>query len=305
MSGDDEITEEDILIMISFIFQNCDNGVTISGVSSTPLLNEATITWTTDQNADSQIDYGTTISHGSSTTLDSTLITSHSQTLLGLSPNTLYHYRVKSRNDAGTLVLSSDFTFTTGIDSDGDGFSDEVEIHVLTDPFDACPDDNSDAAYPPDFNNDGVVDLLNDVLEITSKAGSTSSDPDWNVTRRYDLNKDNIVDESDTNIVIAYNGVHCEVPDTTPPIITNILATPSESSVVITWDTVEPSTSQISYSTTLFLDNQTTLDPTLVTSHSQQINGLLADTTYLFVVHSKDFDGNQRTSPLYSQFTTL
>lgn len=72
-----------------------------------------TITWTTDEPSDTRIEYGLTISYGSSTTLNTTLVTSHSVTLSALAPSTLYHYRVKSRDAAGNLATSADFTFTT------------------------------------------------------------------------------------------------------------------------------------------------------------------------------------------------
>lgn len=73
----------------------------------------ALITWTTNENSDSQVEYGTTTSYGSSTTLDTSLVLSHSQSLSGLSASTTYHYRVKSRDAAGNLGVSADFTFTT------------------------------------------------------------------------------------------------------------------------------------------------------------------------------------------------
>jgi hypothetical protein len=47
------------------------------------------------------------------TTLNQTLVTSHSQALAGLLAGTLYHYRVHSTNAAGAQGISSDFTFIT------------------------------------------------------------------------------------------------------------------------------------------------------------------------------------------------
>ena len=76
--------------------------------------NSATITWTTSEPADSQVDYGLTTSYGSSTPLDSNRVTSHSVAISGLNASTLYHYRVRSRDGAGNLRVSSDSTFTTG-----------------------------------------------------------------------------------------------------------------------------------------------------------------------------------------------
>jgi len=61
----------------------------------------------------SQMEYGITTSHGSMTTLDPTLVTSHSQALAGLLAATTYHYRVHSTNASGAQGISGDFHFTT------------------------------------------------------------------------------------------------------------------------------------------------------------------------------------------------
>lgn len=98
-----------------YIFTTVDTiAPTISGVSNSGItLTGATIAWTTNEFSDSQVEYGTTTAYGSYTTLNSSLVTSHSQALTGLSINTLYHYRVKSRDAAGNLTTSADYTFTT------------------------------------------------------------------------------------------------------------------------------------------------------------------------------------------------
>jgi purine nucleosidase len=83
----------------------------VGASSITP--NGASISWTTDEASDSQIEYGTTTAYGSTTTLDASRTVSHSQALGGLVAATLYHYRVKSKDAAGNLATSPDFTFTT------------------------------------------------------------------------------------------------------------------------------------------------------------------------------------------------
>jgi concanavalin A-like lectin/glucanase superfamily protein/Big-like domain-containing protein len=85
------------------------SSVSAAGVSSSA----ATLSWTTNMAADSQVEYGPTGAYGSSTTLDASLVVPHSQGLSALVAGTLYHYRVKSRSGAGTLAASADFTFTT------------------------------------------------------------------------------------------------------------------------------------------------------------------------------------------------
>jgi len=73
----------------------------------------ATITWSTNENSDSQMDYGLTTAYGASTVLNPSLVINHSVALSGLTAGTLYHYRVKSRDAAGNLATSIDQTFTT------------------------------------------------------------------------------------------------------------------------------------------------------------------------------------------------
>ena len=73
----------------------------------------------TDVPADSQVDYGTTTTYGISTTLDSAMITNHTMKLSGLKSGTTYHFRVKSKNSAGTAVASTDYSFKTLIGPPG------------------------------------------------------------------------------------------------------------------------------------------------------------------------------------------
>lgn len=97
---------------------------TISNVAASSITSGgATITWTTNEASDTQVEYGTTTSYGSSTTLNTAMVTSHSATLSGLSPSTLYNYRVKSRDAAGNLATSGNFTFTTTSSSGGPDLS--------------------------------------------------------------------------------------------------------------------------------------------------------------------------------------
>ncbi|MBA3936678.1 MAG: fibronectin type III domain-containing protein [Planctomycetes bacterium] len=73
----------------------------------------AVITWTTNEASDSQVEFGTTTAYGTTTTLDTSLVTNHSVTVSGLTISTLYHFRVLSRDGSGNLVTSADGTFTT------------------------------------------------------------------------------------------------------------------------------------------------------------------------------------------------
>jgi len=85
----------------------------ISAVTATTTTTTATITWTTAVPANSQITYGTTTSYGSSTALNSNLVTTHSASLTSLTAGTTYHYRALSADSTGVLVTGLDNVFTT------------------------------------------------------------------------------------------------------------------------------------------------------------------------------------------------
>jgi hypothetical protein len=181
----------------------------ISGVSTTAITQtSATVSWTTDEASDSQISYGIDANYGSSTTLNSALVTSHSQNLTGLTAGTTYHYQVKSKDASGNLGASLDSTFTT------------------------------------------------------------------------------------------------QAPDTTPPTITGVnYSNVTSSGATIAWTTDEASDTQIEYGLTASYGSSTTLNASLVVSHSQNLTGLSANTLYHFRVKSKDAAGNLATS-IDSTFTT-
>lgn len=73
----------------------------------------AAIRWATNELSDTQIEYGLTASYGSMTTLSTSMVNTHIQQLTNLQAGTLYHFRVKSKDAAGNLTVSGDFTFKT------------------------------------------------------------------------------------------------------------------------------------------------------------------------------------------------
>jgi len=74
--------------------------------------NSAQIDWTTNVAATSQVQYGATSSYGTTTPLDSTMVTTHSISLGALAANQTYHFSVVSTAN-GQTVSGSDQTFTT------------------------------------------------------------------------------------------------------------------------------------------------------------------------------------------------
>lgn len=86
----------------------------ISNVAISSLSNDsATVSWTTDEPATTQVNYGLDSNYGSSTPLDSNLATDHSATIAGLVAGTGYHFQVRSVDSSDNIALSADNTFLT------------------------------------------------------------------------------------------------------------------------------------------------------------------------------------------------
>ncbi|MCK4734872.1 MAG: fibronectin type III domain-containing protein [Methanophagales archaeon] len=86
----------------------------ISNVASSDITrNSATITWTTDEDSDSLVKYGTTSGTYPYTKYDASDVTSHSIGLTGLAASTTYYFIVNSTDQSGNSNESIEHSFTT------------------------------------------------------------------------------------------------------------------------------------------------------------------------------------------------
>lgn len=274
----------------------------ISNIVSSPSDTSVTITFDTDEASDTQIEYGTTVSYGSTTTLDATLVTSHSALISSLSPNTTYHYRIITADASNNTTTSSDQTFTTDSTPDttppvrssgapsGAQASGTTSVNMTL-----TTDENATCKYG---TSSGVA--YASIASTFSTTGSTShsqtigSLSDGNSYTYYVRCQDSSTNANTTDYSISFSV--SSPSDTTPPTISNISASPSLTSAVITFDTDEASDTQIEYGTTTSYGSTTTLDATLVTSHSASVTGLSPSTIYHYRIITTDASNNTQTS---------
>jgi hypothetical protein len=90
-------------------------GASIVSVSTTSLTQTtATIVWTVSTYATGQVEFGKTLAYGTLSIPELSFTWStHVQTLSGLTPGTLYNFRVKSTTITGINLVSGNYTFTT------------------------------------------------------------------------------------------------------------------------------------------------------------------------------------------------
>lgn len=90
------------------------SGPTLAGSSPTTL----SITWTADQFVQGWLQYGLTTAYGSETTHETSFdFQTHTQTIPGLTPSTLYHARPVVVNNVGLQTIGNDGAFTTDASS--------------------------------------------------------------------------------------------------------------------------------------------------------------------------------------------
>ena len=86
----------------------------ITNVNSAKITsNSATITWDTDEPADSWVKYGTESGNHNSEVDDPAGVTAHSVVITGLQPSRDYYYVVNSTDPSGNSNQSAEYTFTT------------------------------------------------------------------------------------------------------------------------------------------------------------------------------------------------
>ena len=244
----------------------------------------ATIVWTTNRPADSQVEYGPTAGYGSATPLDPALTTDHEVTIEGLEAGSLYHFRAASRDTGGWEAHSDDHEFTTE--------SPPLAISEMT-----------VSLVGPTW---AVIDWLTD-RPATSRVdyGETES-YGWSASPGPEL-----VTEHSTTLSGLAEGtlyhfravsadslaVEAESPDSTfttmtgqptgPPIIDGVnVEETSATSVLISWTTDRPASSRVCYGTGGELDCSTAVDTLPVTDHSVIVWPVVPRVTYHFVVES-------------------
>ncbi len=291
----------------------------------------AVIEWTTDEPANSIVEFGDT-TYTRSRSLEDYVI-NHSVTITLLDPETLYHYRVGSTDEAGNGPrYSPDDTFTTEpeVDTTAPVITTTPTAIGVTDTTATIiweTDENSNSQVRYDTSSQTWANLstvVNKAESVTShnvtitnltenqtyyfRVGSTDTynngpDPAYGL------------DNNPTNTALSFT---TQADTTAPTIISSPTVTSiTDTTATISWTTDEPSNSIIRYDTTsrtwaTYAGNRN--DPAMVTNHSVVLTGLTDQQTYYFRVGSTDllnngpdpaFTGDNNPTNTELNFTTL
>ena len=259
----------------------------------------ATISWTTNEVATSEIDYGLDTSYASSS-VDSSLNSQHSFTLTGLTKSMLYHFRLVNTDASGNIATSTDYTFST------------IDTNDYT---------------PPTINfatSTGITDITDTSVTISwttnelatsslayglnTSYGSTLTNANLNINHTYIITgltpgtayhiQLGDTDASGNTMVSSdYSFSTTDSTDHTPPAILNATTTPIFDTIaVVNWDTNRLTTSTVEYGTKVTNLTSTVIDSTLNTSHAIALSPLTPSTTYYYKITATDSNGNSVSS---------
>ena len=258
------------------------------------------ISWITNEEADGQIYYGTTTSYGLQTSLNSVASTTHSFDISDLTPNTLYHYQVRSADPLSNLATSSDQTFTTSALP-----APTVPIITLVSPASGLLVSGTTtlSVIATTTSGSGTVAGVRFVLDETTLLGSEVTSAPYTLA----LDTTQILDGTHTISAVvrtsdSYFATSTITIDTDnlPPQFSTTVDGISETLATIHISPTELVSGYIVYSV-----GSTTATSTFATSSTPVValTGLSPSTTYTYIVRAVDKVGHVTTSSPIS-FTT-
>ena len=288
----------------------------ISSVSSSNVgATMATITWSTDESANSKVYYGTTNSISTNLSaaqayFDSSFATSHSASLSGFTQNTIYYYMVVSADASGNAASSSQQSFATLQPDTASPVVSSISISGVTAGAASLSwTTNENAKSKVYYGTNFPLNLASATFIANTALGTSHaivlSNLSTSTTYYYVISSSD--SSGNTTNATESSFTTTAGTDTTPPVISSVVAgTFTPTGATITWTTNENATSKVYYSDSTPVNTSTAQavsDSTLVTSHSLAITGLSGNTPYYYSVQSADSVGNQVVST-ESSFTT-
>ncbi len=261
----------------------------------------AKISWTTNEDSDSVVKYGTSPTIYKFTQSSQSPTTDHKIFLDGLKPDTRYYYVVESTDAYGNTVRSSEHTFRTLAEQVDlpDLYIADIWLQNELVYFRIANSGGASAAaghtaslYLDDqlkaSHNVTSAIAPNGHLDLAFKYTWVCQKPQY--TARVEADSADVIEEENEQNNSREETLTCEVEVLkilSGPTVTNI----TQTGATIAWTTNQPSDSTVRYGTTSGQYTGEKSDTTPVTNHQLQVAGLAPGTLYYFTVESKNQSG--------------
>jgi len=260
-----------------------------------------TISWSTDRDSDSRIQFGKSSGNYFSTEVASSeQTTDHSITINNLSSGTTYFARARWTDEDGNIGTSDEFSFSTSpAPTIKEVTNKQVGLSSATIQFTSKEASKVKILYGKS-ESFGGSQIVNTSLQESTYSAVLPSLEDG--TKYY--YKINTYDSEDNE----YEGNVYSLTTPARPRISNLRFEPVEgeptSTQRVTWSTNVPATSEVAYSTPGQASREE-LDSQKTTEHAIVIRGLLDDSIYSLVARSYDGQGNVAVSDTQTFRTAL
>ncbi len=226
----------------------------------------ATVEWSTDEIADSAVEFGKTETYGLAS-INRTTVQTHSQIITWLSSDTLYHYRITSADASGNVSSPYVGTLVT-LKSDG---SDPTINSYL-----------NEAVGLQEQNDRNFSDQLRDIYNLLKKASG-------NVSRSFF--ESSLFNQKKNMQELA---LQLPAPKIIPPVKIKTL----EDLAIVSWETDDKTNSLIAYSDSVYpltdpVNAQVIGNPDIFSNEHQVIlPGLAPDTKYNYQIRGETIIGS-------------
>ncbi|AQT69444.1 hypothetical protein STSP2_02634 [Anaerohalosphaera lusitana] len=262
---------------------------------------KAMICWTTDEPAESQIDYGLTDQYEIGYLFDPELKSQHSMQISGLDQLVEYHCLITCTDSAGNTAHSSDMVFST------DDTVDNVPP-ILGTPGVTVEEDRASIVWSSDEPCTTVLDYgLTEQYAVGSFAGN-----EWTTYHAVELTglspsttyhfQISGLDAALNETVDSGYTFTTSEPDITPPVISELTVYPMASSCELSWVTDEPATTLVRYGETEAYELGEYNVNTLQSVHSIVLTDLVPGASYYYMISCTDKRDN--TTEVQGQFVT-
>ena len=268
------------------------SSVVVDSVSSS----SAVIRWQTNIPSNSNVQYGLTDDYGEETGVDPEMTLFHRMLLDGLAPAVTYHFVAVSTDAFDSTAVSDDHVFETAalpleivdviVSSVGPTWA--VIDWTTTRPATSRVEYGLTDAYGQGTSEDTLAVVEHSVMLTGLLDGTTYH---FSAHSRDGQGPDAFSPDS--------TFMTLELEPTGPPIIGDVEALAEcVNSVVVTWTTDRPATSQVRYGTNGVLDASTEADTVLVTEHVARVGPVAPRHEYTFVVLSACGADTAESAPL-------
>ena len=271
---------------------------------------QATFTWNTDNSADGSVyiasegEYDPTSGNPYPTKVDDTNpnSTSHTVTVQGLTPSTMYHYKVSSAGSVGGAGESNDLTFMTK-----SILPSIINPHVVT-----VGEHQASISWGTPFPTAGTVTYT----DTASRQSLSVGDPSYLVT--HIVNLTNLVFQTRYSFVVSAQDQNGNNVSSTalyfvttkniyPPVISqvnnNSTLYPGQDATVqtvVSWQTNEPASCFLSYVPGVVKNAADTVSSTpenaMLTNHVYVVTNFIPATVYTYWITCTDVDSNSTSS---------